>query len=123
MKTPIYVFLQFTMLLLLFSCSQSDKGHFQLCSDDETASVFIMPGEPEYVHLAAQDFISDVEKITGKKLSVVNSLEASNNNCVVIGSVDHISNDNRITQIVGDDLDVLNGQWEAYRVKNYNNAK
>ncbi len=123
MKIPIYVFLQITMLLWISSCSQSDSGHFQLCSEDETASVYILPGEPEYVHLAAQDLISDVEKITGKKIPLISSIEEGDNNCIIVGSANLIRDDERIKQIVGNDFDGLEGKWEAYRVKNYKRDK
>jgi len=123
MKKSIYVLFQISIIIWLSSCSQFNKGHFQLCSGDKTASVYILPGEPEYVNLAVNDLISDVEKITGNKMPLVSSIEESSDNCIIIGSADHIKRNDRINQITGGDLDGLYGKWEAYRVKNYQGDK
>ena len=43
-------------------------------SSDQAASVLVPEGEPECVQLAAEDLVSDTQKITGKTPAIVATL-------------------------------------------------
>ena len=119
MRKIIFFLLPISMILSLSSCSQSGRNKFVMTSKNTSADVYILPGEPDYLHLAVQDLISDVEKISGKKLSVITDLASSADHCIVIGTVDRIDMSSEVKEITGNDLAGLKGKWEAYRVKNY----
>ena len=48
---------------------------FELVKNNSFATVYLSETEPECVKLAVNDLVSDVQKITGKKMEVVHSLK------------------------------------------------
>jgi hypothetical protein len=123
MKYITHIFLYLLIVLFESSCTESGERNFVLSSKDGVASLFILPGEPDYVHLAAQDLISDVEKITGQRIPLVTEINENSGNYLIIGSFKLLKSNDQIMKIIGNDFDKIEGKWEAYRVKNYNNDK
>lgn len=101
----------------LLSCNTQNQKSFILSSAQKSASVYVLPGEPEYVHLAVKDLCSDVKKITGNNLSLITNLEHAGDYCLVVGSVDKIRKENHFS--FANNLDDLEGKWESYKIKNY----
>lgn len=71
--------------------------------------------EPEYVRLAAEDLASDVKKITGKSLAIVERQPASGD-YVFLGSINRPDSAAMLGQLVPTAVGALRGKWEAYRV-------
>ncbi|MBI5821494.1 MAG: hypothetical protein HZA88_21205 [Verrucomicrobia bacterium] len=58
-------------LFLTLLLSFQNIAAFELVTKQQTATVFVPPGEPECVRLAAEDLVNDVKKITGKAPAIV----------------------------------------------------
>jgi hypothetical protein len=119
MKKNLILLLPVLMIFWLSSCTGPGRKNFILTSSKASADIYVLPGEPEYLHLAVKDLISDVEKISGKKLSLVTDLDNCGDNCVIIGSFDLVKQSPVTKDLAGSDLESLKGKWEAYTVKNY----
>ncbi len=118
---PTYKLPVFLMLFATFlsgSCQSTSEPGYTLISSRPVADVWLAPEEPAYVRLAVEDLIGDVQKITGKKLQVVENIDHCQN-CLIIGSLDNARAKATLETLVGQqDARTLNGRWEAYRVKN-----
>lgn len=124
MKIAKMILAVILLYLMLVSCSNPGKDDFVIVASGKTASVFIAPGEPEFVKLAAHDLISDVEKITGNKLNIVTDITSAGENCIVIGSVENVlSGLPAFKDLAGNTLEDLEGKWESYSVKNYSSDR
>ncbi len=101
-------------LLILSVLPVLARAEFELAAPGRAATIFVAPGEPECVRLAAQDLTGDVQKITGQKPQLVARLEDCAANCVIITST-AASEDllARLSPGVGAEL---RGKWEAYHV-------
>lgn len=119
MKNNLFLVLATFIFFWLTSCTGPKQKGFVLTSSKTSADIFISPGEPECLNLAVKDLISDVEKISGKKLSLVTDMSKCSENCIIIGSSDRLVQDQLLKELAGDDLENLKGRWEAYIVKNY----
>lgn len=86
---------------------------FELVSPTQTASVFIPASEPECVRLAAEDLVSDVQKITGKKLRLVDA-----DGTVVLASLNRPESAALLEKLAPGFGTGLKGKWEAYLVEN-----
>ena len=96
---------------LFFVCELSHAAPFELVSADYTASVMIAPDQPDCVRLAVEDLVSDVYKITGRKMKIQVGGKLPDGGCVLVGTqVD--ANSSGLTECRS-----LAGKWEAYRVK------
>ncbi len=119
MKKLIFIFLPVLMIFWISSCSDSGRKNFVLVSDRISADICIFPDEEEYLYLAVEDLISDIEKISGKRLSKHTDLSNCDDNCVVIGSYDKIIQSSLFKEMAGSELEDLKGKWESYIVKSY----
>ncbi len=107
-------------LVLIFGLLLVDAGtvraQFALVDGDGTsARVYVGPGEPDYVRLAAEDLVDDVEKITGRKLAVVSVIDACSPRCVVLASVSVDASRRLLSDLAPSWIPELEGKWEAYR--------
>jgi len=75
-------------------------------------SVQVPPSEPECVRLAVADLVSDVQKITGKTLQVVDA-----DGAVVLVSLNRPASATLLEKIAPGFGDGIKGKWEAYRVE------
>lgn len=91
---------------------------FALVSKKTSATVVVPASEPECVRLAAQDLVSDVEKITGKKLVLAASADQAGSPCVVLASLNRAESAAALEKLAPGLGNNLKGKWEAYRVKN-----
>jgi hypothetical protein len=111
-----------TFLLVSSSCRHADNYSFELATADSVKPVFILPGEANHVRLAVQDFIDDLEKISGKRATLVEEMADCEQGCVIIGSVNNETSKAELAAFSDAHLDDLLGKWEAYVVKpNQNN--
>ncbi|WP_236978958.1 glycosyl hydrolase 115 family protein [Membranihabitans maritimus] len=101
-------------VVALVACK--DKISFTLVSADVQKSILVSPDESNFVKLAAEDLISDVEKITGHRLKIVRDTKDCKKGCVYIGSLDNPEFREQLLSTDNNFLD-LKGQWESYKVK------
>ncbi|NJK83297.1 MAG: hypothetical protein HC912_05245 [Saprospiraceae bacterium] len=94
------------MLWLLMSCQ--DKTTFVI---DGANTIWIAPDEPAYIRLAVQDLISDVEKITGKQMVIVENPSELKEQSLVIGT---INNPTVAAFLPSERLQTMQGKWEQY---------
>jgi hypothetical protein len=101
-------------LAVLLAASQPANG-FELASPERAAAIVVPASEPEYVRLAAENLASDVKKITGKNLAIVEWQPASGD-YVFLGSMNRPDSAAMLGQLVPTAVGALRGKWEAYRV-------
>ena len=112
LRAGIMVFLFFLL------CVVRQVYAFDLVNGKIRATIYLSRNEPECVRLAVQDFISDVKKITGQDLRIVQSLEWISKPYVLIGTVTN-KQFCTLTKINGvKSIDALKGKWESYQVEN-----
>ncbi len=98
-------------LLTVLSVCLSAKA-FELVSPTQTAGVFVPAGEPECIRLAVADLVSDVQKITGQKLRVVEG-----DGQVILASLNQPASAKLLEEVAPGFAEGLKGKWEAYRVE------
>lgn len=101
------------LLAALLAFQTSAPAAFELVSPAQTATVLVPASEPECVHLAAQDLVSDAKKLTGKTLRVVDG-----DGTVVLASLNRPESAALLEKLAPGFDDGLKGKWEAYRVEN-----
>lgn len=104
------------LLGLSLVCWADVHGAFELAGPDRSATVFVPASEPECVRLAAEDLVSDAEKITGQKLALVRSAEDCGENGVVMISLDRPESAALLEKLSPGFGGGVKGRWEAYRV-------
>ena len=102
--------------LLLFSACQSSQPDFVLIADDQQASVYLAKTTTGPVSLAVKDLVSDVEKISGKKLEIVSQPKEDGAQLMIFNLADEAQRTEALR--LAPNLDTLSGQWEAYVVQN-----
>jgi hypothetical protein len=86
--------MRFALVLLLLTPAW---GRFDLAGPRSGAQVWIAAGETEPVRLAVADLVSDVARITGRTLRVVDRLDECGRPCLAVETVP-------------------DGRWESYRI-------
>jgi hypothetical protein len=109
------------LILLFFTSIPIFAQSFTLVGEQTQAKIFISPQEPDYVRLAVEDLVSDVEKITDKKLLITNKIADCKGNCVVVGSQNVPTSQKIIQKIAPSFAKFLAGKWEAYLIQSFNN--
>jgi len=104
-------------ILAVWSFSIAACGAFELASPMQTASVLVPASEPECVRLAAEDLVSDTQKITSRSPAIVRRLEDCGVGSVVLASLDRPESAALLEQLAPGFGDALKGKWEAYRVE------
>lgn len=112
MKRIIIISLLANIIIVYQTMAQS----FVLHTPQKQAQLYISKSEPSYLQLAVQDFVNDVQKITGSQLQVVHSFPEKAENVVVIASVCNKKNAALLKKI-GFDAQPLDGKWESSAVK------
>jgi len=102
------------VLLLLFCLFQNcqNPASFIIGGNEDTA-IWIAPEEPEYVQLAVQDLVSDIQKIIGIQTRIVDNLEHCPGNCIMIGT---ISDTTVASSLSPDYTSQLQDAWERYAI-------
>jgi hypothetical protein len=98
------------------SCDGSPTA-LEIAGHRQALPVYVAPGEPETLQLAADLFAGDVEKVTGLRPRVVHSLDGVTD-AIVLATVDHVSAPLQ-SQLA---LDSLRGKWESAQVTTLDHA-
>jgi hypothetical protein len=100
-----------------FITDNEEKGSFPLVSNTLNTTIYTDTKEDWLVQKAASLLQQDIEKVTGKKLSVLNNLEQAGSNCIIIGSIDQSS---VIRQLISEkkiNADSVRGKWETFKLQ------
>ncbi len=95
------------------------SGSNQFILTDKSSAASLITDENDFpgVLRAAKNLQSDIEKVTGKKPSLVNSLNENNAQVVIIGS---IGKNRLIDQLIASkklDVSKIRGQWDGFLVQ------
>lgn len=101
--------------LLLAVAAGCAATTFELASARNTAALWVAPGEPESVRLAAADLARDVATITGRQPKIVQRMQDCRPACVVVASLAHSRQ--LLWQLQPQLAGELEGKPEAYRVR------
>jgi hypothetical protein len=95
---------------------KNEASSFPLASTT-AASIYTDVNDNWLIQKIAKLFQTDIEKVTGKKPTILHKLSAPEKNIIIIGSVGHSS---FIDQLIADKkLNISNtkGKWEAYQIQ------
>ncbi len=99
-----YIF--FFSFFLFIGCSNNE---FVLVKSKNQTVIVIQDDEKPYIHKAVNDLVSDVKKITGKKITVSNQTVKGKSN-LIIGTVGQ-------SELISEEFNTIKGQWEVYSLK------
>jgi len=88
---------------------------FELAAGDRRAALYVPPGEPECVVLAARDLAEDVRMVTGLAARIVSRRAECAPHCVIVASLAHSRT--LIEELDPDLAAGLKGKWEAFRIR------
>jgi hypothetical protein len=93
-----------------------EKGEeidFCLASDIFAADILVDKNESKTVLLASELFSDDVERITGHKPKVKNSINPISSECVIIGSIEESEIIKKLIRKEKIKVDEISGKWES----------
>lgn len=99
-------------ILLLAAVARA--AAFVLAGPEGAAPVFVAPGEPECVRLAAEDLVRDVARITGRTPAFAKDSDDAG---VVLASVNRPESAALLERMAPGLAGGLAGKWEAHRVE------
>ncbi|MEM6845298.1 MAG: glycosyl hydrolase 115 family protein [Bacteroidota bacterium] len=99
----------------MVSC-QEPTPTLALVDETQQASIYLPASTSNPIRLAVDDLQSDIEKITGKQLSITEERDSATSQVLVF----NLANESQRREAVQlhPDLDTLSGKWEAYVVQN-----
>jgi hypothetical protein len=86
-------------------------------SNGPAATVVISPGDAPVVHIAAAALASDVEAVTGKPLTVLDSAKQAQGLLLLVGTIGHSTfiDDLRRRKLI--DTSGIEGRWETFEIR------
>jgi hypothetical protein len=102
----ILLFIASLILMLAPGCA---GNRFHLASDNAQALIVIEKTELPYILSAVEDLVSDIQKITGRKLEIGTEIEAGRPN-LVIGTYG-------VSGLIDGSFAALKDQWECYAIR------
>ena len=100
-----------------FITAKKEGGSFPIVSITTATKIYTDTDDDWLVQKSAALLQTDIEKITGKKPTIIHQLSAADKNIIIIGS---INNSTIINQLVANKkLNIFNtkNKWEAYQIK------
>ena len=101
----------------LFVSIECSSQNFSLVKGEKRAVIVVQQNEEAYLLKSVNDLVSDVQKITGKKIEIVQSLKGVSKPYLLVGSVTNNAYCNQIKKNGFTKTDLLNGKWESYCVE------
>ncbi|MEO6391601.1 MAG: glycosyl hydrolase 115 family protein [Pyrinomonadaceae bacterium] len=95
------------------SYSKYGPGDFPLVYQNRAADVLVSPEDFRVVQIAAGDLAADVERVTGKRPTVVNGASATRN-VVVIGTLGHSAAVDGLVKSGKINVSRIEGKWESF---------
>lgn len=93
------------------SVSSSENSSFPIVQNGVATQIIVSSDDWEGVHLAVNDFASDIERVTGVKPEVVLGNATLSNNAVIVGTVGKSS---ILSQVSGLNTTDIEGEWESF---------
>ncbi len=104
------------LVVSALAACQADPGALVLVDDRYQATIYLPKSASEPIRLAVGDLRSDIERISGHRLSVTDQPDSSASQILVYNLADEAQAGE--VRRIAPDLDTLSGQWEAYVVQN-----
>jgi hypothetical protein len=79
--------ISFTSFAQTFITEKIEPGSFPIVTASQTASIYVDENDDWLVHKAATLLQSDIEMVTGKKPAIISSLSPSQQNIIIIGTI------------------------------------
>ncbi|MEP6789203.1 MAG: glycosyl hydrolase 115 family protein, partial [Acidobacteriota bacterium] len=119
------------LILLAFALSTSAQGFavktsyrtgdFKLVYQKVAADIVVSPDDLKVAQIAAGDLASDIEKVTGKRPTVVNKPEKASPNIVLIGTLGKNSWIDTLVRSGKINVSQIRGKWECYLIATVKN--
>ncbi len=120
MKRTILILLALYCNSILFAqqaiLRHNAPGAFPI-ADKSTTPIYVNGADHWLVQKAAALLQTDLEKVTGKKPAVANTLPQKAKNIIIIGSLDQSSLIKQLVQTNKLQADSIKGKWEAFQVQ------
>ncbi len=116
----------FVTIVLLFTSkiysqniiiAKKETGAFPVVSTEQATMIYVDSSDYWLVRKVADFFQQDIEKVTGKKPLIVNSLPASAKNIIIIGSLGQSSAIKKLVTEKKLNVTKINGKWEACQIQ------
>ena len=132
LKKSTHLFIALTLLvssahsLALGEKTWLSKGKntadLQLVSQQQQAQIYVDAADFSGVARATKNLQSDIEKVSGKKLALLNQFSTANDktsidNAVIIGTLDHSALIAELIAAKKIDVSGIKDQWDAYQVQ------
>ncbi|MFW5656851.1 MAG: glycosyl hydrolase 115 family protein [Bacteroidota bacterium] len=115
MKNKIIPYSLFLFIVFLFNHCTDSRDQWILVQQDKTATVFLPETSSGPVRLAVEDLVNDVQKITGKGITITQNPEEISGSAIIVANMQNQDERDLVSQI-NPELDSLAGKWEAYAV-------
>ena len=115
-KTNYFILLLFAFLFSSFLTNAENPEIFQLINRNTKATICIDKNETTVVQKAAEMLRNDVSDITGKNLSIQNSLN-SKGTAIIAGTLGQSKLLKQIIQKYKLNTDSVNSRWEAFSIQ------
>lgn len=99
-----------------FITTKYDAGNFPIVSQN-TTSIYTDENDDWLIQKTASLFQNDIERVTGKKPSILHSLSLPAKNIIIIGSIAQSSIVRQLINAKKISDDSLKNEWEAYQIK------
>ena len=107
--------------------STTPTGGFPIVSNGKASPILISADDWEGVQIAASNFASDIQMITGQKPSITNVTSGishplgSNTFPIIIGTLGHSTLIDTVLNNTKLDVSAVNGSWEAFHAQEVEN--
>src|SRR5450432_2194853 len=96
---------------------KNTPGSFALVQANSTATIYVDDADDETVKKTAALFQQDIEMVTGKKPVIVNKLNGSEKNIILIGTINKSALIKQLVKEKKINTNIIAGKWEAYQVQ------
>ncbi len=100
-----------------YIATSEKSGYFPLVSQNGTATIFLDENDFKGVHLVAEDFQKDIERVTGKLPELQTSAEINSDMPVIVGTLGKSSLIYQLVQNNKIDVSEIEGKWETFAIQ------
>ena len=104
-----------------FISEKNEAGYFPLVSSIQNATIYTDNNDYWLAQKAADFFQSDIEKVTGQKPTITNSISELSKNVIIIGSLDQSSLVKKLVAEKKINVSKVKGKWDAYEIQSVKN--
>ncbi|MGL6313400.1 glycosyl hydrolase 115 family protein [Vibrio sp. WXL103] len=114
----IRAFIVSMFMLIVSGCSQEpESNEFWLATGDTLAEIYVSQDEDAKIVRAANDLAMDIERVTGRKPNIINAIDKSSNNVIIIGKLESPEIVNLKSQGAIDEIDGAEDLVESFLLK------